>query len=248
MAGSKRIRVLDELRGLCVLLMVIFHGFYTLGYVIGWDVGRQLFAFFLPAEPVFAGIFIAICGFCCYLSHNNWKRGTILLFVSIAMSAVLWYVMPANMIWFGILQCLACCILLFAAGERPLSKLPAWLGVLVCVVLFAVTYHLPLTDGGYIGIAGVFTVDTPNLGVFGYPIGMGFVASEDYFPLFPWLFLFLAGTFLGRWSRGVKLPAFCYRDHIRPLSFMGRHSLIIYLVHQPVIYALAWAVNWLIGR
>ncbi len=246
MAGTKRIRVLDELRGLCVLLMVVFHGFYTLGYLFDWAACRDLFWFFMPAEPVFAGLFIAICGFSCYLSHNNWKRGTILLFVSLAMSAFLWFVMPDNMIWFGILQFLACSILLFAACERPLSHLPVWLGVLLCVLLFVVTYHLPLDAGSYIGIEGLFTVTTPNLGVAFYPLGMGYVFGEDYFPLLPWVFLFLAGTFLGRWSRGHSLPAFCYRDHIRPLSFLGRHALLIYILHQPVIYGLAWIVRAII--
>ena len=244
MAG-KRIRLLDELRGLCVLLMIFFHAFYTLGYMMGWDFFRDLFWFFMPAEPVFAGIFIALCGYSCHLSHNNWKRGALLLLVAITMSAFLWFFMRGNMIWFGILHCLAICILLFALAERPLSKIPIWLGLPLCMLLFALTYHLPIVgSGGYIGIRGLFTVATPNLGAAGYPIGMGIVAAEDYFPLLPWAFLFLAGSFLGRWgSHG--LPAFFYKDHIRPLSFLGRHALIIYIAHQPVIYGLAWLIRYL---
>ena len=61
--------------------------------------------------------------------------------------------------------------------------------------------------------------------------------STDYFSLLPWNFLYLCGYEL-HWilkAAGV-LDAPILRKEIRPLAFMGRNSLVIYLLHQPVLY------------
>ena len=68
----------------------------------------------------------------------------------------------------------------------------------------------------------------------------GFV-STDYFPLLPYFFVYAAGVFAGRLIQ-ERRPAVFYRRHSRPLAFLGRHSLGIYLVHQPVLYGLLLAV------
>ena len=84
-----RIALLDELRGLCVLLMVVYHGLYTLGYYLDIAACRRLFHFFTPVEPLFAGIFIFLCGLCCPLSHSNLKRGALLAVVAAGVSLVM---------------------------------------------------------------------------------------------------------------------------------------------------------------
>lgn len=240
--ANKRIHLLDELRGFCVLLMVVYHAFYTLGYMIGWTVCRDLFWFFMPVEPIFAGVFIALCGYSCHLSHSNLRRGLLLAAVAVGMSAVLYVTMPDSMIWFGVLHLLAVCILLFTATRSAIERIPMPVGVLVCIALFLLTHQLPLADGaGYFGYRGWFMLPTPDLGAWAYPIGMGYADGMDYFPLLPWMFVFFGGAFLGK--RTDRLPAFCYRRHVRPLAFLGRHALIVYLVHQPVIYGLAWLFN-----
>ena len=62
--------------------------------------------------------------------------------------------------------------------------------------------------------------------------------SSDYFPLLPYLFLFLAGMFLAR----LPLPQAFYQQHSRSLSLLGKNSLWVYLLHQPVIYAVLWLI------
>lgn len=76
---------------------------------------------------------------------------------------------------------------------------------------------------------------------FGIP-GPGF-RSSDYFPLFPWIFVFFAGGFFGKLAAGGKFPAFAYKSRIPFLSWMGRHALILYVVHQPVLYGVTWLLE-----
>ncbi|MBE6792454.1 MAG: DUF1624 domain-containing protein [Ruminococcaceae bacterium] len=89
-----RIAFLDEVRGLCCLLMVIHHAFYTAGYIFGAQWGRWLFDFFAAASPFFAGIFILLCGICCRFSRSNLKRGLLLAAVSVGMSVLFWHISP----------------------------------------------------------------------------------------------------------------------------------------------------------
>ena len=66
---------MDEIRGLCVLLMIFYHAFYTMSMLFHWELGTKLLVFFSPAEPFFAGLFILISGISSQLSHSNLIRG-----------------------------------------------------------------------------------------------------------------------------------------------------------------------------
>lgn len=246
-ASRSRIHLLDELRGLCIVLMIAFHTFYTLAAMFHISWANELLTFFTPIEPFFAGIFIALCGFSCRLSKNNWKRGGLLALVAVGISAVLWFCMPSQMIWFGVLHCLAVCILLFAATHRLLDRVPTVLGLVLCALLFVCTWFVPWYQGGFFGVPG-FSLTWPTAWeqyAFLMPLGIGRVYSADYFPLLPWLFCFLFGSYLGQYHK--KLPKFCRRLHVRPLAFLGRHSLIVYLIHQPIIYGVAYVITYLMS-
>ena len=81
-----------------------------------------------------------------------------------------------------------------------------------------------------------------------FPLGLHplIFASADYYPLLPWIFLFLAGYWLGEAFLQRRVPEFCYREHLPALGWIGRHALIIYLVHQPVVYGVLWIADWLL--
>ncbi len=246
---NKRIHLLDELRGLCVVLMVFFHGFYTVGFIFELEAATRLFAFFRPVEPLFAGIFILLCGFSCRLSRSNLKRGLLLLAVAAGMSLVLYAVMRDQMIWFGVLHCLAVCILLFAAAKPLLDRIPPLIGIAACAVLFAVFWHFPFSQGRYIGIGDTVFWEWPSAWgehpwLLAFGIGNFGWYGADYFPLMPWMFCFLGGTFLGQYRD--RLPAWCCRTHLKPLAVIGRHSLIIYLAHQPIIYGVCYVLSALL--
>ncbi|MGI6264673.1 MAG: heparan-alpha-glucosaminide N-acetyltransferase [Acutalibacteraceae bacterium] len=248
-----RICFLDEARGFDILLMIAYHAFYTAGWVLNLQTGKDLFRFFAPVEPFFAGVFIFICGVCCRLSRNNFKRGGLLALVAAGISLALWFFMPDNMIWFGVLHMLAVGILLFALLRPLLDKLPPWLGLALAVVLGVITWHVPGYNGALFGVPGIWSVPIPEwmrLNPWLYPLGLGqgTLHGTDYFPLLPWLFVFLAGCYVGVWAKAGKFPRWMSRSHVPFLAAIGRHSLIIYVVHQPVIYGVGWLILQVIGR
>ncbi len=254
--SRRRIFLLDELRGFALVLMVFFHAFYLIGYTFDVPFFRMAFQFFLPAQPWFAGLFIFICGICCNLSHSNLKRGLLLTGAAVLLSAVLWCAVwwrmltPDNYIWFGILHLLAVCILLYALLRPSLRYVPPLIGVIVCLVLFILCYHVPPENGGWFGVRGLFSAATPAAPT-DHPLlyGLGLCPVSDcgdYFPLMPWVFCFLAGSFTGVWATRGKFPKWTYRSRFPAFSAIGRHSLLIYLFHQPILYLLCEGIGWLI--
>lgn len=57
--------------------------------------------------------------------------------------------------------------------------------------------------------------------------------SADYFPIIPWLFLFLAGVYFGIYIQNGHVPNFAYKARLGPINWLGRHALLIYIVHVP---------------
>lgn len=255
MEKRRRIALLDEVRGGLIILMVLHHFFYTLGYLFDVPFGRTIFDGIGIFHPIGAGLFIAICGFCCQLSRSNVKRGVWLAAVAAGMTLVLWLVTPENLIWWGILHCLAVCILLYAALSRLLRHVPLWLGLVVCAVGVVLTWHLPPTPaagldpcGGYFGLTGIWELPLSaavTAQTWLYPLGLAFGDSADYFPLLPWMFVFFAGTFLGRLADAA--PEWMCRPHCRWLGAIGRNTLWIYVAHQPVLYGLIWLWFRIVG-
>lgn len=69
--------------------------------------------------------------------------------------------------------------------------------------------------------------------------------SADYFPVVPWVFLFWCGVFLARlWHPGRGEPPVV----LRPLCAVGRNTLLVYMLHQPVIYGVLWVGHAVMGR
>lgn len=225
--------------------MLVFHTLYTMSYLYGFSFALDLVRFFSPGIPIVAGSFLVIAGISSDLSHSNLIRGLKLLGISIGITLVTVLLFPDLSIWFGMLHLMACCMLLFSLLEPLLRHIPTWVGVLLSALLFACTYSI---GSGVFGIPGLFTVQIPHelyeLNWL-FPIGIpapGF-SSADYFPLLPWSFLFFLGTYLGRYAKAGKFPQFMYKRRLLPFSWLGRHALIIYVLHQPVIYSLLWVLT-----
>ncbi len=247
--NKSRIYLLDELRGFAIFCMVFYHAFYTVGMLFNWDWGKILLNFFEPAEPFFAGLFIFISGICSNLSHSNIERGAKLFFIAFILTVVTYFAVGSNaVIRFGILHMLSICMMLYGILSKLCSFIPMWIGVAVNAALFVLTFGV---TAGYIGIPFIWTLGLPAelyntdfLYPFGF-IGKGFYSS-DYFSLFPWMFLFFAGGFFGRLAAQKKFPKAAYKNYVPFFSIMGKYSLIIYLVHQPVIFGICQGIEYII--
>ncbi len=234
-----RIHLMDELRGLSVLALIIYHGCYDLAYIFRLAPVQRFLLFIDPLVPLFAGSFILFAGVASYYTRSNVRRGVRLMLLCLVITLVTSFI-PGERILFGILHLLAACMLLFAALRPLLEKIPPLTGVLVSALLFFTTWHLP---AGRLSLFGVTLWQIPEAlrsVPWLFPLGLhgASFASADYFPLFPWLFLFLAGSFLGVWAKEGKLPSFVYRSRSRFLAVTGKNSLLIYLLHQPVLMAV----------
>ena len=172
------------------------------------------------ARYMIAGSFIAISGVCARLSKRPLCRGLIVLAAALLVSAVT-YLIGAPAYW-GILHLLGVCMLLYAAARRRWEALP---GIYACgatLLIFALTFMLPIR----------VRVGVPFL----FPFGLrtAAFASADYYPLLPWGALFFAAA-----AAGDMPPEKKYASAPRALAWLSRRSLLIYLVHQPVLFALA---------
>ncbi|MDD6490154.1 MAG: heparan-alpha-glucosaminide N-acetyltransferase domain-containing protein [Clostridia bacterium] len=245
-----RIHTLDELRGFAVFCMVFYHAFFSIGVFFKIPWGVTLVKFFEPAEPYFAGLFILISGISSQLSHSNLVRGVKLFFIAYAITLVTYFALGSHdMIRFGILHMLSICMMAYGIIGKFLNLIPMWVGFILNAVLFILFYNITT---GSIGLPFLFSYKLPTewyntdfMYVFGCPSKT--FSSSDYFPLLPWIFIFFAGAFLGKAAAANKFPKFMYKKRIPFFSWLGRHALLIYVLHQPVIWGICYAAEWIVG-
>lgn len=241
--NRKRIELLDELRGFAIIAMIVHHFFLDMGDVLSLDIGYTIFQKLCVVQPIFWGIFIITSGICSRLSRNPIKRGGIVLGAGMIITLVTAVIMPllsftGAEIYFGILHCLGSCMIITGLIMPLIEKTNSVVGIIVCMVLFALSYNI---NEGSLAF-GLISLPQVHNNLF-MPLGL-FTAdftSADYFSIFPWIFMFLIGAFIGKYAKAGAFPAWTYKKHIKPLSFVGRNSLWFYLVHQVVIYAILLA-------
>ena len=241
--------LLDTVRGVCILSMVAYHGMYDLVDIFGlpsaWYTGLPGYIW----QQSICWTFILLSGMCWQLSRRHVKRGLLLVGCGAAITLITWLVMPSQRILYVVLNLLGLSALLLIPLDKVFRKIPAWAGLGGALLLFALTKNV---SRGSLGFEGLVLCRLPRwlyatdlLAVVGFPSPSFW--STDYFPLLPWFFLFCAGYFL--WSLLDKSPRAkeLLRPGLRPLSFLGRHSLVIYLIHQPALMAVFTVLGRIAG-
>ena len=222
---NKRFDILDAWRSLAIVLMVVYHFLYDLALfgVITWG---QMFSPPLNLLQRFICCsFIFLAGACARFSRNNLRHGLIVLAAHVLV--VMGAAVGGQTIRFGVLALLGSSMVIWHFAGPYLQRIPGvWLGW-GCFILGQVSRVL----------AGRITVSVKWL----YPLGFTYpgFSSADYFPLMPWLFLFLTGTVLGGWCLDNRESPLLTRPLPAPITFLGRHSLVIYVLHQPILFGIS---------
>lgn len=241
-----RVGLLDELRGFAIICMVVYHAMFDLKYLFGVNVPIFFDDWFDIVQTIFAGLFIFISGTVCRYSRNNLKRGVQCFFLGMVLTFVMPFFMEYT-VYFGILHFLGISMMIFGLSEKLLDKMPALVGFILFILLYSVTCYVKVEysakTGGFIGLPGVFEWKLPEIlykveVLFPFGFNSQSFASYDYFPILPWLFMFLAGSCFGVWAKNGSLPKFFYPVHIKWLATVGRYTIWIYMLHQPIIYLI----------
>ena len=231
-----RIWEIDFLRGLAVILMVCYHLLFDLGEFVGikkflgWSTNLSTVAW-VAAQYFFAGLFVVLSGTSSTLSRNNLRRGLRLLAVSLLVSAATYIFDASSAVYFGILQCLAVSMLVYGAAFEKA-------GAAVCAAAGAAV----------IGLAAALPVLKEALAIrtnWLMPFGLHSqsFSAFDYFPLIPWFGIFLVGAALGKTLYASKRSLLPWSLPTTFVNFAGRHSLLIYIIHQPVIMGVLYALG-----
>lgn len=238
-----RMEALDMARGLALVAMTIFHFAYDLelfGIKEPGFITQPHWKYFARS---IATSFLFLTGFSLYLAHGNgirwhgWSKRMIKLLASaLVITIATYFATPDQYIFFGILHAIA-----FASVAGLLfMRLPWQLIIIIAIGVFALRY-LGRTEAlnppiwYWTGLSAI----NPN--------------SSDYVPVFPWFSAPLLGIAFAKfcasanWLEALSRPQF---DHKlgRFLKFLGRNSLVYYLLHQPVMIGLLFAVLWVVGK
>ena len=246
---GKRVAMLDEVRGLAYIAMIIYHAYYDLAFVYAHDLpdGVDIFMRFL--QPLIAGTFIVVAGISSNYSQNNFKRGVKYFFCAMLLTFVTAIFMPSEIILFGVLHFYAIAAMIYGFIGKYTEHIPFIIGIVLFALLYAVTLNIPR---GALGFEW-FGLEMPDeLYRYYWLFPLGFTSSDfysaDYFPLIPYFFLFMAGASLGVYFKTGKAARGFYTSRFNGLAFIGRHGLLIYMLHQPALLLILDPIHKLLGQ
>lgn len=221
--------------------------------------------------PFFGGTFIFICGISSQFSRNNIRRGLLLWLAALIITggtAAASYIMEDNfLITFGVLHLMAFSVTLYALMElftrKVLKKkeVPAWFSLLFAILIFYVSLYMA---SGYDPFTGTFFDTWPYYSINLFlderfreapltfltePLGM-VQGVMDWWPIFPYTGVLFLGIALGKAVYGKRPGSlFPKAKHYwaRPLCFVGRHTMWVYILHQPIIFLILFIVFYFLG-
>ena len=236
---GNRLEYIDSLRGITICSMVLYHALWDLVHIYKTDLPfmRSTGAFIWQQSICWS--FILISGFCWSLGQHPVRNGWKVSALGLLITWVTVLLMPGQKIIFGILTFLGSAMLIVYPLDHLLRKIPGSAGSVLCFVLFVAFYGVNRHVAGF----AFFRRTLPDTlyrnymtAYLGFPF-QGFF-STDYFSIFPWIFLYLTGYYLHK----IYEKYWKEKDQIiwkeRFFSGLGRYSLWIYMIHQPLLTAL----------
>jgi len=242
-AEVKRFWEVDFLRGLAVILMISYHAIYDLAYFRTFHVDMSTsFWFILPR--MIASTFILLAGASLALSYSRaretltgnrllvkyLRRGAWIFSWGLLVTAVTWIFIRQDYVSFGILHFVGVSIIL----AYPFLRMRyAGLALGVLFIALGMLLQNVYIDSPWLVWLGITPKD---------------FHSVDYFPLLPWFGVVLVGIFMGNTlypdhKRRISLPDMSTDPMIASFCFIGKNSLFLYLIHQPLLIALLYALG-----
>lgn len=235
---QKRFWEIDALRGIAIISMIGYHIYFDTYFL-------NIFELDYYQAPFIGAMFIFLVGVSLTLSYSRVentlksyqitlkfiKRGLFIFGLGLVITFFTWIFVPDAFIVFGVLHCI---------GISIIISYPFIRGKIINIVL-----------GSILILIGVwlYTAFTWN---FSWFFWLGFIPSRfytlDYFPLLPWFGVVLIGISIGNilYPHGkalFSLPDLSQKRLVKLLSYLGRHSLIIYFIHQPIILGILFAIK-----
>jgi uncharacterized membrane protein len=240
-ASTQRILLVDTVRGIAIAGVVLFHIVWDFEFT-GLINGVAFHPVWLAFGRLLAGTFMFLVGVSLVLAHGKGlklsrfvRRVAMIGAAAISISLVTWFAFPQTYIFFGILHAIAVSSLL---GVLFLN-LPALVSLCsgVGLLILPQFVKLELFNTRWLAWIGVSSSPPP---------------SNDFVPILPWAGLTLIGIFLtkvlySRNSDSRSFPDLHNTKLTRMLSWMGRNSLMIYLVHQPLLLVIILPVARILG-
>src|SRR4051794_15900158 len=228
--GLARVGAIDALRAVALLMMFAYHFVFDLRYyrVIAADFEHDPFwlgfrALIVTSFMTLVGISIVLADvqhvpFSRFLRRVGWIAAG-----ALAATAASWITFPASFIYFGILHCIALTSLLaWPLRRTPYAAMALGIGLLAAGLAFT----SPFFDAKHWSWIG-FMTHKPF--------------TEDYVPLAPWSAATFIGIAIGHALVRTRFRLLAVLDGTPGwLRWMGRHSLIMYLAHQPIFLAVLW--------
>ena len=230
-----RLWEIDFLRGIAVVMMVVYHFFYDLNFFSIYKTDFHSCPFLLFLYPI-GTIFLLLVGISLSLSYSRIEvdknkkrlqmkfilRGSKIFGLGLLITLVTWIYLQDGFVLFGVLHCIGLSIIIAYPFLRFKFR-----NLIIGALLVSIGIYLK-----------TLTFD------FSWLLWLGFRPSQfytvDYFPILPWFGIVLIGIFFGNTLYPSNKRSFRLKDASRVIfvkffCFLGRNSLIIYCLHQPII-------------
>ncbi len=237
-ALKQRLPLIDALRGAALIGMIVYHAGWNLDTFQFTELGVTSAPGWIGFAKLIAGSFLMLAGVSLVLAdaaghgaNLKLRRIGIVAVAAVLVTIATYFIFPDTFVYFGILHQIALASLL----AWPLLRLN-WIivvGLALAIVLINQTVAVEFADTRWLAWIGISRLVPP---------------ANDYVPIVPWFAVVLLGIPLGRailrqaWLQNLLAAN---PRWLVPLGWMGRYSLIIYLIHQPILFGIASAAYYL---
>lgn len=241
----ERIGAVDALRGAAICMMIVYHAAFDLNWfqIISADFNHH--PFWLGFRDLIVSSFLLMVGVSLVLAaragispRRFWRRIALVGACALLVTVGSYAAFPKTFITFGILHCIVVSSIL----GWPLVRFPrAALLVGIVVIVAGAAIGVALFDPPWLN--GVALFDLPWFNWVGLMTHRP--ATEDYVPVLPWFGVVLIGISAGGWLLERRRHVLHRISRASPqwLTWLGRHSLLVYMVHQPIMIGMLRVVH-----